>query len=219
MGNGAPHHSNNLISITARPFLTGLFFCLAPAEGAGLLFCPAAHEPHTSVYSGFSAVHAKLYSKNAKTVYRTSQRRFRRFALFQRIQYSSHTSRLYTACATPDAAQLSTAVYYNNVYKGAPTAIDPCQTVQHTADHASPAGSAPIICGSLASNAPGAPAEGSASPPVQGQPGSVSILLTPGGLQSGTLHPAGQSSSRGAAGGAEPLAALAAALFGLSPDS
>jgi len=34
----------------------------------------------------------------------------------------------------------------------------------------------------------------------------------------GALHPAGQSGS-GAAGGAEPLAALAAALFGLSPDS
>ena len=31
--------------------------------------------------------------------------------------------------------------------------------VQHIADHASPAGSAPIICGSLASAAPGAPAE------------------------------------------------------------
>nr|DAQ31027.1 MAG TPA: hypothetical protein [Caudoviricetes sp.] len=33
--------------------------------------------------------------------------------------------------------------------------------------------------------------------------------------RSDTLHPAGQSSSRGA----EPLAALAASLFGLSPDS
>lgn len=37
--------------------------------------------------------------------------------------------------------------------------------------------------------------------------------------QSGTIHPARQSSSRDAAGGAEPLAACAAALFGLSPDS
>lgn len=33
---------------------------------------------------------------------------------------------------------------------------------------------------------PGAPAEGSASPPVQGQPGGVSILPKPDGLQSGT---------------------------------
>lgn len=52
---------------------------------------------------------------------------------------------------------------------------------------------------------PGSPAKGSASPPVQGQPG--------------TLHPAGQSSSRGTAGGAEPLTATAVSLFGLSPDS
>lgn len=58
--------------------------------------------------------------------------------------------------------------------------------VQHTADHASPAGSSPTVCGSLASAAPGAPAEGSVSPPVQGQPGGVSILPTPGGLRSGT---------------------------------
>ena len=50
---------------------------------------------------------------------------------------------------------------------------------------------------------PGAPAEG-----VSGQAG-----------RSGTLHPAGQSSGRSAAGGAEPLAALAESLFGLSPDS
>lgn len=32
-------------------------------------------------------------------------------------------------------------------------------------------------------------------------------------VQPGTIHPAGQSSSSGAAGGAEPLAALAASLF------
>lgn len=58
---------------------------------------------------------------------------------------------------------------------------------------------------------PCAPAEGSASPPVQGQPGG---LRSGTGQQSGrTLHPAGQSSSRSAAGGAEPLAATAAALF------
>ena len=76
---------------------------------------------------------------------------------------------------------------------------------QHIASYASPAGSVPTGGGSLASATPGAPAEWSASPPVQGQ--------------SGTLYPAGQSSSRGAAGGAELLAACAAALFGLSPDS
>lgn len=49
--------------------------------------------------------------------------------------------------------------------------MDPCQTVQYITDHASPAGSAPTVCGFLASAAPGAPAGGSASPSVQGQPG------------------------------------------------
>ena len=57
---------------------------------------------------------------------------------------------------------------------------------------------------------PGAHADGSVSPPVQGQPG---------GLHSGTLHTAGSPAEGGAAGGAEPLEALAASLFGLSPDS
>lgn len=93
--------------------------------------------------------------------------------------------------------------------------MDLCQTVQHIADHASPAGSAPTVCGSLASAAPGASAEESASPPVQGQPGG----LQSGTGQPGTLRPAGQSSGRGTAGGAEPLTATAVSLFGLSPDS
>ena len=77
---------------------------------------------------------------------------------------------------------------------------------------------------------PGAPAEGSASPPAQGQPGGVSIPPTPGGLRSdtgsviraGDLAPStrrGNPATGGAAGGAEPLAATAASLFGLSPDS
>ena len=65
--------------------------------------------------------------------------------------------------------------------------MDPCQTVQHIADHASPAGSAPAACGLLAS--------ADTLPAAQTRRGSP------------------------AAGGAEPLAATAASLFGLSPDS
>lgn len=79
--------------------------------------------------------------------------------------------------------------------------IDPCQTVQHTADHASPAGVSASTCTGSARRL-------AIWHRVSGQAG-----------HSGTLHPAGQSSSRSAAGGAEPLAACAAALFGLSPDS
>ena len=44
----------------AHIHIAGLFFCLASAEGAGLLFCPAAMHPYTSVYSEFCAVHATI---------------------------------------------------------------------------------------------------------------------------------------------------------------
>lgn len=40
--------------------MAGLFFFLASAEDAGLLFCPAAMQPNTSVYSGFYHVHAVI---------------------------------------------------------------------------------------------------------------------------------------------------------------
>lgn len=77
---------------------------------------------------------------------------------------------------------------------------------------------------------PDASAEGSASPPVQGQPGggfdtsharrlAIWHRVSSQGAPAGNIHPAGQSSSRGAASGAEPLAAVAVSLFGLSPDS
>lgn len=40
--------------------MAGLFFCLASAKGAGLLFCPAAIQPHTSVYRAFCFVNATI---------------------------------------------------------------------------------------------------------------------------------------------------------------
>nr|DAO34745.1 MAG TPA: hypothetical protein [Caudoviricetes sp.] len=46
--------------ISTPPTLAGLFFCLAPAEGAGLLFCPATIQPNTSVHSAFCFVHATI---------------------------------------------------------------------------------------------------------------------------------------------------------------
>lgn len=78
--------------------------------------------------------------------------------------------------------------------------MDTCQAVQYIADHASGGGAvhpACILC--------------RVSPAAGG--------LAPGQQPGRALHPAGQSSSMGAAGGAEPLAAAAASLVGLSPDS
>jgi hypothetical protein len=93
--------------------------------------------------------------------------------------------------------------------------MDPCQTVQHIADHASPAH---LLRGQRLHLYRVSPAAFRCfSRPAAFDLAPVSSQGAPG--QSGTLYPAGQSSSRGAAGGAEPLAAFAASLFGLSPDS
>lgn len=70
--------------------------------------------------------------------------------------------------------------YYNNVYRGGSgVPLLWIHTRQCNISQTMPARRrlAPTACESLASAAPGAPAEGSASPPVQVQPG---------GLQSGT---------------------------------
>lgn len=83
--------------------------------------------------------------------------------------------------------------------QGCVPVMDPCQTVQHITDHASPARSAPTVCGSLASSAPGALAEGCSVSTCTGSARrlavwhQVSSQGAPG--QPGTLHPAGQSSS------------------------
>lgn len=80
--------------------VAGLFFCLASAEGAGLLFCPAAMHPYTSVYSEFCAVHATIYRTCRKTAHRALQRLFLRFAPFNRPQYQTGKSGYNAACAT-----------------------------------------------------------------------------------------------------------------------
>lgn len=83
--------------------------------------------------------------------------------------------------------------YYNNVYKGA--ALLWIHARQRNTSQTMPARrrSAPTVCGSLASALPGTPAEWSASPPVQGQPG---------GLQFGTGQRSGRTGWHPPPGGA-----------------
>lgn len=129
----------------------------------------------------------QLYHQRHKTAYRTLQGLSLRLHPLNRLQYQISKNEYNAACATleriaalgrpapipryktPRRTLYSSAQppYYNKVYKGAAVrpVMDQCQTVQHSADHASPAGSAPTVCGSLASAAPGEPAKGSASPP------------------------------------------------------
>lgn len=148
------------------PTPAGLFFCLASAEGAGLLFCPAAIQPHTSVYSVFCAVNANYTANDAK----------RRTGLYSGFSCNyanstAHNTRQTQAAIIPPAPRLSVSQrrstsstyqipttrrtlhrsaqppYYNKVYKSA--------EVQHTADHASPA-----ACNLAPSTRRGSPATG-----------------------------------------------------------
>lgn len=149
-----------LIKLLTPPTLAGLFFCIASAEGAGLLFCPAAIQPHTSVYSVFYSIHAVIPPTPQNSAALPAHTRYQRHAGRCTGQHSRPIiimyikARVRPCCGSMPArrGQLLPSVDCWQV-------LAACQQYR-----------------------PGAPAEGSASPPVQGQPG--------------TLHPAGQSSSR-----------------------
>lgn len=169
--------------------MAGLFFCLAPAEGAGLLFLPGYN---TATYKRLQRVLRRQcsYTTNAAKhrtgLYRCFSGYLPHFAAI--IIYMC--IRLYrTACDTPDTAQLNAAAYYNNVYKGASllwihaSRCSISQIMPARRGQLLPCVNRWQVLTHCQQYRPGAPAEGAASPPVQGQPG---------GLQSGT----GQRSGR-----------------------
>lgn len=83
--------------------MAGLFFCLASAEGARLLFCHAAMQPHTSVYSVLCSVHAIISptpQNSAQGFTVALQWLFLRFAKFYRHKYKTNTSGYNTTCST-----------------------------------------------------------------------------------------------------------------------
>lgn len=145
--------------ISTPPTMAGLFFCLASAEGAGLLFCPDAIQPHTSVYGAFCTVNAIIQPTPKNSVQgftaafpviihvqsptildrhnrplhhlRHAGGHTRARTLSAYTRYHRHAGTLHRSVQ---------AAYYNKVYKRVRLAVDPCQTVQHITDHASPAG-------------------------------------------------------------------------------
>ena len=149
--------------------MAGLFFCLASAEGAGLLFYPATIQLYTIVYSGFYIIHASYTTHTVKQrtglymcfsyylpcfaaavvwlcirLCRTTCATLERITAPQHLQSIPDTSAPPGRCATLHSRPI--IIRYIRA--------------QHTADRANPAGSA--------------------SPPVQGQPGGVSMLPMPG---------------------------------------
>ena len=153
--------------------MTGLFFCLAPAEGAGLLFCPVAIQPHTSVYSVFHAVNAVIQPtpQNSAQSFTGDFPAIRRvlqllyggvssYAVQPARRWRTHqrTNRLYQYQITPPRRTLYRSAqppYYNKVYKSSGA---PCyRSMPDGAAYRRPC-----------------------------QPGGVLILPTPGGWSHGT---------------------------------
>lgn len=178
--------------ISTPPTLAGLFFCLAPAEGAGLLFFPAAIQPNTSVYRAFCAVHATI-PHTAQNVAQGFTGSFPAIYPFNRQQYQTGTGGYNTSSATPeritapkrpapipdtrrragrctDQHSRHTIIRYIRMqwraacYGSMPDGAARRRPFQ-------PGGAAPTVCAPLASAAPSEPADGSSPPPVQGQPG------------------------------------------------
>ena len=166
--------------------VAGFFFCLASAEGAGLLFCLAAYQPRASVCSGLYSIHTIIQPKRQNrlqgftvafplicAIPAHTIQQIRKPPMHSLRHAGGHTVKRSTSSTYQippplrtlyRSAQRPIIIKYIRVQRCAP-AVDPCPAVQHIADHASPAGSAPTVCGSLASVASGAPADGSTSPP------------------------------------------------------
>ena len=146
--------------------MAGLFFCLASAEGAGLLFFPCCNMPK------YKRLQRVLYCLCSYITHSTKQRTglYSGFSC-DCARSSAHDTRLTQAAIIPPAPRWSVSQRRSasSAYQIPPSRPDAAQ-VSTAADHASPAMSAPTACESLASAAPCAPADVSASPPVQGQP-------------------------------------------------
>lgn len=90
--------------------MAGLFFCLASANGAGLLFCPAAIQPHTSAFTTAFISSMQLYRPRRKTAHGALQKLFRLFAAFFRccvavypaiLHHLRHAGAYHSAAAPP----------------------------------------------------------------------------------------------------------------------
>lgn len=134
-----------LIKFSTPAHAGGVFFCLASDTVQGFSFCPAAYQPRTSVYSGFSAVNAIYTASTSKqftwlsrsvSVDLTHSSAHNTAATqadyappaprWRAYRQALHLHQYPETAATPDAAQLSAAAYYNKVYKGA-AYRKPCQ--------------------------------------------------------------------------------------------
>lgn len=173
----------------------GFSFALHLLKVQGFCFALLQYSPHTNIYSAFCAVNATI-PHTAQNSAQGFTGAFPAIRLFCRRCVAGASA--YTAPAAPRWSVSQRRNTSSTYQIPAPhrTLYSSAQTADYTNLTGSRCFPRPAACNLAPVNSQGAPG------------------------QSGTPHPAGQSSSRGnAAGGAEPLAASAGSLFGLSPDS
>ena len=171
--------------------MTGLFFCLASTRCRAFIFSLLPCRPIQAFTARF-VPSMQLYHQHGKTAHRALQGCFLRLYPPNRPRYQTDTSGYNATCATlehitapqhlqrvpdtsatPDAVQLSTAAYYNKVYKGAPLSwihARQCSRPQTIPEAAANLYRLRIRWQVLH---PAHPLRWSTSPPVQGQPGSL----------------------------------------------
>ena len=144
----------------------------------------------------------QLHSPRHKTLYKSLQWHFLRLCPFIRPRYQTDTIGYNTACATleritapgrhPTHTRYQRHAGRCTVQHSRPIIIRHIrwcsipQTMQARRGQLLPCVDRWQVLTRCQPYRPGAPAEGSASPSVQGQPGGVSMFPTSGGLQSGT---------------------------------
>ena len=190
--------------------MAGLFFCLASDTVQGFYFARMQCSP-TQAFTARFAVSMQLYHPRHKTAHGALQGLFLRLHIFSRPRYQTGTTSHCAACVTlenipapgrPQKIPDTTAtpgrctgqhrppiiIMYIRGCRGAHLSwiharrCSISQTMPAAAGQLLPCADRLQVLTHCQQYRPGAPAEGSASPPTQGQPG--------------TLHPAGQSSGR-----------------------
>ena len=106
----------------------GFSFALYLLRVQGFCFALLQYNPIQAFTARFASS-MQLYRQRHKTAHKALQVFFLLFDPFNRSRYQTDTSGYNTACATPDAAQVSAAAYYNKVYRGGSGATyrRPCQ--------------------------------------------------------------------------------------------
>ena len=152
----------------------------------------------TQAFTARFAVSMKLYNPRNKTVHRALQWLFLRLRPLNRPRYQTNTSGYNTTCDTlegihapgrPQPIPDTTATPGRCTGQHSPPIIIRYirwQTMPARRGQLLPCMDRWQVLTHCQQYRPGAPAEGSASTPAQGQPGGVLMLSTPGGWRSGT---------------------------------